>query len=427
MHDTRPHPFSSISLLFDLGHDAGTDGAAAFTDGKTQTFIHGDRGNQGNLDADVVARHDQLGAGRQFDAAGDVGGAEVELRTVAVEERGVTATFVLAQHVDLSRELGVRLDRAGLGQNLTALDFLALGATQQDADVVARLTLVQELPEHLDAGAGGLQGGLDADDLDFFANLDDAALDTTGDDGAATGDGEDVFNRHQEGTVDGALGLGDVGVEGFGQLHDAGLADVALVAFEGFQGGTDDDGGVVAGEVVLAEQFADFHFDELEQLGVVDHVGLVHVDDDVGHANLTGKQDVLAGLRHGAVGGGHDQDGTVHLRSTGDHVLDVVGVAGAVNVGVVTIRGLVLDVGGVDGDAARFLFRRVVDLVVLLGSTAEFLRQNGGDRRGQGGLAVVNVSNRAYVYVRLGPLEFFLSHLKVPLNFAQLRCDDLTT
>src|SRR5574340_1511379 len=268
MHDTQPHPFSSISLLFDLGPDAGTDGAAAFTDGKTQTFIHGDRGNQGNLDADVVARHDHLGAGRQFDAAGDVGGAEVELRTVAVEERGVTATFVLAQHVDLSRELGVRLDRAGLGQNLAALDFFALGATQQDADVVASLTLVQELPEHLDAGAGGLEGGLDADDLDFFADLDDAALDTTGDDGAAAGDGEDVFNGHQEGTVDRALGLGDVGVEGFGQLHDAGLTDVALVTFEGLQGGTDDDGGVVAGEVVLAEQFADLHLDELEQFGI---------------------------------------------------------------------------------------------------------------------------------------------------------------
>src|SRR5512139_487202 len=414
MHDTRPHPFNSIALLFDLGHDACTDGAAAFADGETQTFIHGDRGNQGNLDADVVARHDHLGAGRQFNAAGDVGGTEVELRTVAVEERGVTTTFVLAQHVDLGGELGVRLDGAGLGQNLATLDFFTLGATQQHTDVVARLTLVEQLPEHLDAGAGGLQGGLDADDLDFFANLDDAALDTTGDDGAATGDGEDIFNRHQEGTVDGALGLRDVGVEGVGQLHDAGLADVALVAFEGFQGGTDDDGGVVAGEVVLGQQLADFHFDELEQLGVVDHVGLVHVDDDVGHANLTGQQDVLAGLGHGAVGSGHDEDGAVHLGGAGDHVLDVVSVAGAVDVGVVTLGGLVLDVSGVDGDAARLFFGRGVDLIVLLGRTAKLLRQNGGDRRGQGGLAVVNVSNGANVYVRFGPLEFFLSHFSVP-------------
>ena len=71
-----------------------------------------------------------------------------------------------------------------------------------------------------------------------------------------------------------------------------------------------------------------------------------------GNADLTGEQDVLAGLGHGAVGGGDDEDRAVHLSGTGDHVLDVVGVAGAVDVSVVALVGLVLDVGGVNGDAA---------------------------------------------------------------------------
>ena len=124
-----------------------------------------------------------------------------------------------------------------------------------------------------------------------------------------------------------------------------------------------DDGDVVAGELVLGQQFADFHLDQLEELGVVDHVDLVQEDDDVGHADLAGEQDVLAGLGHGAVGGGHDQDGAVHLGRAGDHVLDVVGVARAVDVRVVALVGLVLDVGGGDGDAALALFGSVVDLV----------------------------------------------------------------
>jgi hypothetical protein len=42
-----------------------------------------------------------------------------------------------------------------------------------------------------------------------------------------------------------------------------------------------------------------------EQLGVVDHVALVHEHDDVGHAHLARQQDVLARLRHRAVGGRH--------------------------------------------------------------------------------------------------------------------------
>ncbi len=82
------------------------------------------------------------------------------------------------------------------------------------------------------------------------------------------------------------------------------------------------------------------------------------------HADLTGEQDVLTGLGHRAVGSRHDQDRAVHLGSAGDHVLNIVGVAGAVHVSVVTGSRLILDVSGVDRDAAGLLFRRLVDFVV---------------------------------------------------------------
>ena len=122
-----------------------------------------------------------------------------------------------------------------------------------------------------------------------------------------------------------------------------------------------DDRDLVAGELVLRQQLADFHLDQLEQLRVVDQVDLVEEDDDAGHADLAGQQDVLAGLRHRAVGGRDDQDRAVHLGGAGDHVLDVVGVARAVDVGVVPLRGLVLDVR--DGDRHRL--GRVADGAAL--------------------------------------------------------------
>ncbi len=214
-------PACRISSLDDLRHDAGADGSAAFADGEAQAFFHGDRVDQLDGDRDVVARHDHLLVLGQLDRAGHVGRAEVELRPVVVEERRVAAAFFLAT---ARRSRPVKwvcgLIDAGLAQHLAALDFFALGAAQQDADVVARLALVEQLAEHLDAGAGGLLRRRDADDLDFLADLDDAALDPAGDDGAATGDGEHVFDRHQEGAVDGALGRRDVAVERVGQLHD---------------------------------------------------------------------------------------------------------------------------------------------------------------------------------------------------------------
>ncbi len=61
---------------------------------------------------------------------------------------------------------------------------------------------------------------------------------------------------------------------------------------------------------------------------------------------------MLASLRHRAVGSGDHQDGAVHLRGAGDHVLDVIGVARAIDVRVVPLGGFILHVRRRDGDSA---------------------------------------------------------------------------
>ena len=257
-------------------------------------------------------------------------------------------------------------------------------------------------------------GRLEADDLDFLADLDDAALDTAGDHGAAAGDREHVFDRHQERLILRALRLRDVVVDRLHQLQDRVMADLRRLAFQRHQRRALDDRNVVAGELVLRQQLAHFELDQLEQLRIVDHVDLVHEDDERRNADLAGEQDVLAGLRHRAVGGRDDQDRAVHLRRAGDHVLHVVGVAGAVDVRVVAVLGLVFDVRRRDRDAARLLLRRLVDLVVGRVGRAAGLGQNLGDRRRQRRLAMVDVTDRADVAVRLVPFKFFFGHGSAP-------------
>src|SRR5699024_5531081 len=101
------------------------------------------------------------------------------------EEGSVTTAFFLGQDVDLSLELGVGMDRAGLSQNLATLDLGTINTTQQSADVIASLSEVQRLTEHLQTGDGGGQTlGTDANDLHLIANLSSATLDTAGSDGA---------------------------------------------------------------------------------------------------------------------------------------------------------------------------------------------------------------------------------------------------
>src|SRR3977135_730922 len=190
--------FWATALLDHLDRHAGPDRAATFTDGEAHSLFDRDRGDELDLHVDVVARHHHLGALWQLDLAGHVRGPHVELGAVPLEERRVTAALLLGQDVDARIELGVRLDRAGLGEYLAALDFLALDATQQAANVIACLAGIQQFVEHLDAGYDRLAGVVDADHLDLFVDLDLAALDPAGDDRATTFDREDVLDRHHE-------------------------------------------------------------------------------------------------------------------------------------------------------------------------------------------------------------------------------------
>ena len=125
---------------------------------------------------------------------------------------------------------------------------------------------------------------------------------------------------------------------------------------------------------------------------------------------------MLAGLSHRAVGGGHNEDSAIHLGSAGDHVLHEVGVARAVDVSVVTLSGLVLDVGNVDGDTTLLLFRSGVDLVEVVSrvDVRVLFVQDLGDGCGQGSLTVIDVADGTNVNVRLSTLVLFLCHVFCP-------------
>ena len=174
----------------------------------------------------------------------------------------------------------------------------------------------------------------------------------------------------------------------------------------------------VAVETVLVQEITNLFFNELDELFVLDHIALVQSDKDARHADLTGEQHVLAGLSHRAVGGGHHEDGAIHLGGTGDHVLHEVGVARAVDVSVVTRIGLILDVGDVDGDAALLLFGGSVNLaeIIFRVDIRVLFVQHLGNGRGQGGLTVIDVADGADVNVRLSTLVLFLCHYFVLLD-----------
>jgi hypothetical protein len=110
------------------------------------------------------------------------------------------------------------------------------------------------------------------------------------------------------------------------------------------------------------------------------------------------------------------EDGAVHLRRAGDHVLDVVGVTGAVDVRVVAVRRRVLDVAGCDRQnlgriPPALRLRSLGDLVVRDELCPALVSRDLGQRGSQRRLAMIDVTDGADVDVRFGTIEFLFSHV----------------
>ncbi len=400
-----------VRLLNDLDHLAGADGTATFADSELLALVHSDRGDKSDSDLDVITRHDHLHTLGQHDLTSHIKCTDEELRTIVVVERSVPAAFVLLQDIDLSLEHSVRSDGLGLGHDLTSLDFLLVDTTEEETYVVTSLTLVEELAEHLDTGDDSVARLIsETNELDRVADVDGTSLNTTGNDSTTASDGEDVLDRHKEGLVNQTLRERNVAVNSVHKLHD--LVFPNFLAVEGAESGTTDDGAILI-KLVESEEVADFHLNEVKHFLIVNEVDLVHENKDLRDVDLTGEQDVLTGLRHRTIGGGDNQDSTVHLGGTSNHVLNVVSMARAVYVGIVAVGCLILDVSRVDGDTTLLLLRGVVDLVEgldFVGVTSDSLSENLGNGGGQGRLTVVNMANCTDVDMRFGSLECFFCH-----------------
>ena len=147
------HGSELLHLLDDGGNGACTNGTATLTDSETQTLLHSYRCGSAQRSSDTLSpgMHISTPSGSSHNT-GNVSSSEVELRTVVVEERSMTATLVLGQNVYLTGELVMRGDGAGLSQNLSSLDLSSLNTTKQSTDVITSLAFVQQLVEHLNAG-----------------------------------------------------------------------------------------------------------------------------------------------------------------------------------------------------------------------------------------------------------------------------------
>ena len=125
---------------------------------------------------------------------------------------------------------------------------------------------------------------------------------------------------------------------------------------------------------------------------------------------------MLSCLCHNTIGSSYYKDSSIHLCSTGDHVLNIVSVARAVNVSIVSLFCLVLNVSGVDGDSSFSLFRSFIDISKISCCVTSYtISKNLGNSSCKSCLTVVNVSDSSDVTVWFGSLKMRFCHFNTLL------------
>ena len=86
-----------VNLFVNCSYDTRTYGSTTLTDSETQTLFDSDRLDQLNVHLNVIARCAHFNVCRQSDDTGYVSCSEIELRSVVVEERSMTAALFLLE------------------------------------------------------------------------------------------------------------------------------------------------------------------------------------------------------------------------------------------------------------------------------------------------------------------------------------------
>src|ERR1035437_53454 len=134
-------------------------------------------------------------------------------------------------------------------------------------------------------------------------------------------------------------------------------------------------------------------------------------------------------LRHWTISGRTDQNRTILLTSTRNHIFNIVTVARAVDVRIMATYRFILNMSSVDSNASLFFFRCIVNFFKRNVVSTTLFRKNFSYSSRQGRLTMINMSDSSHINVWFSSFKFLLAHLTVSclLNTHQNFCFASTT
>lgn len=438
--------------------DTDSDGLSHVTDSETTQRrellegLNAQRLGGNQVDDGGITRLDELGVllggltGTTVNLLLDLSEFASNVSGVAIQHWGVAVGNLarVVQHDDLSGEIGSALGGAGLGVtgNVATTQLLNGDVLNVETNVVTGNGLGEGFVVHLHGL--NLSGDVGWGEDNNGTGLQDTSLHTTDGYCSNTANFVDILQGQTQGLV-GGTGRGQDGVEGIDEGLAIGVTFLALhlpslepghvgrwfqhvVAVPAGDGHEGNSRRVVADLLDVRRHFLlDFLVTGLA-VWWLRRIHLVDTNNQLLDTQGESKQSVLTGLT--VLGdtsleltstGSNNQDGTISLGGTSDHVLDEISVAGSVNDGDVVLGSLELPQGDINGDTTLTLgLQFIQNPCVLEGTLAHFLSLllellNGtlvdttalvDQVTGGGGLAGIDVSNHDNVDVNL-----FLAHV----------------
>ena len=123
---------------------------------------------------------------------------------------------------------------------------------------------------------------------------------------------------------------------------------------------------------------------------------------------------MLPRLRHRTIRRTHNQYRTIHLSRTRNHILHIIRMTRTINMRIMTTLRLILNMRRVNRNTTLLLLRSLVNLSIIRKRRTTRRRKYPRNRRRQRRLAMIHMTNRTYVHMRLHTLITILRHLKTP-------------
>lgn len=90
------------------------------------------------------------------------------------------------------------------------------------------------------------------------------------------------------------------------------------------------------------QELLEFNLNKIDHLSFLDQIHLVEIDKNVLDTDLPTEEHMLVGHRHGSIDSRNDQDTSIHLGGTSDHILDIIDMSRAIDVSIVSCICLIL-------------------------------------------------------------------------------------